>query len=90
MVEVIKYQTPNCRPCRLIQFTLDRIHEQLKDKPITFTVVDAMQEPERTQAAGITSAPTVVVFKDGNEIHRFVGGHHKDADFLAVIEPLLQ
>lgn len=90
MIEVIKVQTPNCRPCRLVGFTLDRLAEQLKGKDITFSVLDAMEDPDKVQAMGITSAPTVVVFKDGHEVHRFVGALYKDADYLAVIEPLLQ
>lgn len=89
MVEVVKFQTPNCGPCKVIQVTLNHVAEQLKDKPITFSVVDATQEPERTKALGITKAPTVVVFKDGREVHRFVGAMYKQADFLAVLQPLL-
>lgn len=88
MIEVVKFQTPNCGPCKVIQITLDHVAESLKDKPIVFSVVDATEEPERTQALGITKAPTVVVFKDGNEVHRFVGAMYKQADFLAVLLPL--
>lgn len=89
MVEVVKFQTPNCGPCKIIQVTLNHVAEQLKDKPVQFTVVDATLEPDRTKALGITKAPTVVIFKDGLEIHRFVGALFKVADFLAVITPLL-
>ena len=89
MIEVVKFQTPNCGPCKVIQTTLNHVAEQLKDKPITFTVVDATQEPDRAKALNITKAPTVVVFKDGEEVHRFVGALFRQADFLAVLQPLL-
>lgn len=89
MVEVVKFQVPNCGPCKVIQVTLNHVAEALKDKPITFTVVDATEEPERAQSLGITKAPTVVVFKDGNEVHRFIGALYKQADILAVLQPLL-
>ncbi len=89
-VEVVKFETPNCRPCKVVQLTLDRIAEKLQEQDIRFVVVNAVQEPERTQALGITSAPTVVVFKDDKEIARFVGAFHKQDDYLAVIVPLLQ
>lgn len=89
MLEVIKFQTPNCGPCKVIQVVLDQVAEQLKDKPVAFSVVDATQEPERAQTLNITKAPTVVVFKDGQEVHRFVGAMFKTPDFLAVLQPLL-
>lgn len=89
MIEVVKFQTPNCGPCKVVQTVLDRIQEQLKDKSVAFSVVDASENPEKTQAMGVTKAPTVVVLKDGQEVHRFVGALFKQADYLAVIEPLL-
>lgn len=89
MIEVVKFQVPNCGPCKVIQTTLNHVQEQLKDKPVVFVVVDATEEPDRAKSLGITKAPTVVVFKDGQEVHRFVGALFKQADFLAIIEPLL-
>lgn len=90
MVEVIKFQTPTCAPCKVIQVTLNNLAEKLKDKDVSFSVVDATIELERTRALGITKVPTVVVFKDGHEVHRFVGALFSQDDYLAVIEPLLQ
>lgn len=90
MIEVVKYETPNCRPCKLVGFMLDRIAEQLKDKPVTFSVVNAADDFEKVRAMGITAAPTVVVSKDGHEVHRFVGALFKQEDYLSYIESLLQ
>jgi thioredoxin 1 len=89
MVEVVKFQTPNCRPCREVQFILDRLAEQLVERGVIFTTVNAVEDPERTKSLGIISAPTVVVFKDGYETHRFVGTLFKETDYLAAIESLL-
>lgn len=89
MVEVVKFETPNCRPCKLVGFTLDRIKEQLEGKPVTFAVVDASIEYDRAQALGIKQAPTVIIYKDGQEVHRFVGSLYKQNDYVAVIESLL-
>ncbi len=89
MIEVVKFQTPNCRPCREVQFILDRLAEQLADKEVTFSVVNAVDDPDRTRSLGIVSAPTVVVFKDGYETHRFIGTLFKETDYLAAIESLL-
>lgn len=89
MIRVVKFQTPNCVPCKLIQVVLDQVKTQLKDKPVTFDVVDASEAIDQVSSLGITKAPTVVVFKDDQEIHRFVGAHYKQADFLAVLQPLL-
>ena len=86
MIEVVKFETPNCRPCRLVGFTLDRVMEQLKDKPVTYAVVDASIEYDRANALGIKQAPTVVIYKDGVEVHRFIGAAFKQDDYLAVIE----
>lgn len=89
MIEIVKFQTPNCRPCREVQFILDRLAEQLVGKDIVFSVVNAVDEPDRTKSLGIVSAPTVVLFKDGYETHRFVGTLFKETDYLAAIESLL-
>jgi len=94
MVEIVKFETPNCGPCKWVQITLDRIidevEKQINKKLITFTVVDASIEQERSLLLNITKTPTVVVFKDGKEIHRFVDALFNQDDYLAVIFPLLQ
>lgn len=89
MVEVVKFQTPNCRPCREVQITLDRLAEQLARKDVVFSTVSALEDPERAKSLGIVSAPTVVVFKDGHETHRFIGALFKETDYLAAIESVL-
>lgn len=89
MIEVVKFQTPNCAACKTIQPVLDVVAEQLKDKSVLFSVVEATEEPERTKALGITKAPTVIVFKDGKEVHRFVGAPLRPDTLLAIITPLL-
>lgn len=89
MIEVVKFQTPNCRPCREVQFILDRLAERLIDKEVTFSVVNAVDEPDRTKSLGIVSAPTIVIFKDGHETHRFIGTLFKETDYLTAIESLL-
>lgn len=89
MVNVVKFETPNCQPCKIVQAMLDKVADKLKDKAVKFEVVDATQQPERAKSLGITKAPTVVVFNDGTEVARFIGAFVKQEDILAVVEPLV-
>jgi thioredoxin 1 len=52
-----------CGPCRMFAPIFDAASEQHDD--ITFGKVDTEAEPELSGAAGITSIPTLMAFRDG-------------------------
>lgn len=89
MIELIKFQMPNCGPCKVVQVGLDRLKDQYGDR-VAFTVVDASVELERAQALGIMKAPTCVLFKDGVEVQRFEGAKHRYSEYVTALESQLE
>jgi thioredoxin 1 len=53
-----------CGPCRMLAPILDELAEKLSDKAV-FAKLDVDAEPEIAQRYGISSIPTVILFKDG-------------------------
>jgi thiol-disulfide isomerase/thioredoxin len=88
MVEVVKFQMPNCGPCRVVQILLDRLKTELP--AVEFTSVDASQNLDQARELGISAAPTCLIKKDGVEVHRFVGAKARYEEYLQVLKPLLE
>ena len=60
-----------CGPCRLFGPIFDAASEQHPD--ITFAKVDTDAEQQLAGAAGITSIPTLMAFRDGVLLYREAG-----------------
>lgn len=52
-----------CGPCRMFAPVFEKAAEENPD--ITFAKVDTEAEPQLSAAAGITSIPTLMIFRDG-------------------------
>jgi thioredoxin 1 len=61
-----------CGPCRMAGPVIDELSEEYKDK-LFVGKVDVDAEPEISQKFGVMSIPTIILFKDGQEIGRQVG-----------------
>lgn len=77
-LHVIKFWAPWCGPCKMYKPVIDKLDEEFKD--INFWSVDTDQVPELARRYKITSLPTLVLIKDGEEIQRIIG--------LSMIKPL--
>jgi len=76
-----------CMPCRMLAPTI----AELADDYAGRLIVAKVNTDEARKAAiklGITSIPTVIVFKDGQMVKRFVGLQQK-ADLAAAIDEVL-
>ena len=60
-----------CGPCKMFGPIYERVSEQYPD--ITFAKVDTEAEREIAAAAGITSIPTLMAFRDGILLYREAG-----------------
>ena len=71
-VSLVDFSAPWCAPCRTQKPVIDELAEQFKDKAL---VLDLNVDENQRLAMGldIMSIPTLVVFKDGKEVQRFVG-----------------
>ena len=76
-----------CMPCKMLAPTIAEIAADYVGK----LVVAKVNTDDARQAAikrGITSIPTVIIFKDGQMVKRFVGLQQK-ADLAAAIDEVL-
>ncbi len=53
-----------CGPCRMLAPVLDELAEKLGDRAV-FAKVNVDEERELAMRFGVSSIPTVIVFKDG-------------------------
>lgn len=67
-----------CGPCKMLAPVIDEIAEERADT-LTVGKVNVDDQPELAVRFGISSIPTVILFRDGKEADRFVGYRPKDA-----------
>lgn len=66
-----------CPPCRQMAPILDEVAKDVSGK-VTVAKVDVDQNKEIASRYNIQGIPTLILFKDGKEINRFVGLQSKD------------
>jgi thioredoxin 1 len=65
-----------CRPCKMLAPTIEAIAEEYDSFKVGKVNVD--DEPDLAQAYGISSIPTLILFKDGKAADMMVGLRSKD------------
>ena len=70
-VVVVDFYSTWCGPCKKLAPVLDKISNDMNGK-VTFAKVDTGQTTIGKQL-GVSSLPTVIIYKDGKEVNRFVG-----------------
>lgn len=75
MVEVWKFYSPSCGPCRVVGSALNKLQEDLAGKPVEFKSVDVTEGDGKSLADQlvISSVPVVIVKKDGEVVEQFIG-----------------
>lgn len=71
-----------CGPCRMLAPVLEEVAEERQD--ITVCKVDVDEERELALEYGISSIPTLLVFKDGKVTNKSIGVISKD-EMLALL-----
>lgn len=71
-----------CGPCRMLAPVLEEVAEARQD--ITVCKVDVDEERELALEYGISSIPTLLVFKDGKVTNKSIGVISKD-EMLALL-----
>ena len=72
-----------CGPCRMIAPSLKQIAAEYEDVKVVKIDIDA--NPMTPGRYGVMSIPTMMVFKDGHVVDRFVGAQPKDAILSRVL-----
>ena len=73
---LVDFWAPWCGPCQMMAPILDAVAQKIGAGKICKINVD-----ENTEAAGkfgVQSIPTMVFFKDGNEVGRVIGAHSEE------------
>lgn len=71
-VVVVDFYAKWCEPCQRFMKVLPRLEAKLAGKA-TVGTVDVDAQPLLTQTYDVIKVPTFVVFKDGQEVHRWEG-----------------
>lgn len=66
-----------CGPCKMLAPVIEELAEEFSES-VTIAKLDTDQNAETAAAYGITAIPTVIMFRDGEEITRFIGVHPKE------------
>ncbi len=67
-----------CPPCRMLSPVLDELAGEFAGK-LVVAKVDTEANQENVSKYGIQGLPTMILFKDGQEVDRVVGAAPKDA-----------
>ncbi len=73
---VVQYFATWCGPCKMLKPVLEQISTELND--VKFFRVDIDLFRNQAIEAGIRSVPTVVLYKDGEEVDRQSGYQPKE------------
>lgn len=80
---VVKFYAEWCGPCKMLTPIYDELKNEISDAKFFSVDVDSSGIPIRY---GVKSVPTIVVFKDGEEVDRIVGLVHKEKIKKRILE----
>jgi thioredoxin 1 len=74
---LVDFWAPWCGPCKMIAPTIDAVANDYSDK-VRVGKVNTDDNPKTASSYSISAIPTVLVFKGGQVVDRFVGVVNKD------------
>ena len=69
---VVDFFATWCGPCKKLSPTLDEVSEEFGDR-VNIVKVDVDESEDLAMTYGIRSVPTVLFFKKGQQVDKFVG-----------------
>lgn len=81
-VALVDFYADWCGPCKMIAPVIEEVAQERQDVAVGKLNVDT--DPELAAKYGVMSIPTLIVFKDGQEISR-VSGYRPKQDVLSLL-----
>jgi thioredoxin 1 len=70
-IKVLDFYADWCVPCKRISPVIDNLNTKMED--VEFEKVNVEEQYELAEKYNITSVPTFVFEREGNEVHRITG-----------------
>jgi thioredoxin 1 len=77
-VTLVDFHAEWCGPCKMLAPIVEELAGELKGK-VTIAKVDIDAAQTTTGELGISSVPTLILYKDGQEVQRVVGVRDKQS-----------
>lgn len=74
-----------CGPCQRLGPVIEQLAEEYEGQDVIIGKVDVDEEPELARRFGVMNIPTVIFFKDGQELERKVGAMPID-DYAQILD----
>lgn len=81
---VVDFFATWCGPCKKLSPTLDEVSKEFGDR-VNIVKVDVDESEDLAMTYGIRSVPTVLFFKNGQQVDKFVGALPK-SEIVSKIE----
>lgn len=75
---LVDFWAPWCGPCRMVGPIVEQLAEEYHGK-VAIGKLNVDEEPDGAMAYGVSSIPTLILFKDGKIVDRIVGARPKPA-----------
>lgn len=76
-IVLVDFWAPWCGPCKMIAPVLEEVDSEMGDQ-VKIVKLDVDQNPETSAKYGVMSIPTLLVFKDGEQVDKVVGYQPKE------------
>lgn len=77
-VTLVDFYADWCGPCRMIAPIVEELSNEMLGVA-TIAKIDIDKHQVSPSTYGVTSIPTIIIFKDGKEVQRIVGVRDKEA-----------
>lgn len=82
-ITVVDFWAPWCGPCKMQTPILEKLVEKVDDS-VTVAKVNVDQAPQSAGKHGIRAIPTILIFKEGEQVKQFVGVQQENTLLSAI------